>query len=1142
VIGFALLPSSLSFSALPSLAATALSLWLSLTLAISSSDGGATAGAAPVADREATPAAGASTGAAAAEPSPSTPAAPRAATRPVATATAQAWHAQALARLKAGRLDEAARLLARALERDPESAVIQTDLGFVLGKLGRRAEAEATLRAAIAREPRRFYAYVNLADLLADDPSRWERRDQIVAFLDRGLEALKDDPKGRLFLLMRLANFERVVGRTAAARARLEPLLVTGKPSGTGMAAAAIPPLSRAQRKRALDLLEAIALDERAQALEDWPTTVPSAADRAEADGAASAMALGRFEEARARLDPLVRRAPDWPRARRLRARALEALGRVDEAVRDLEIAVNLSPSGAEAWRALGRLLATQGGALEADRADQALRNALILEPSWGELRALRAQLARRRAALAPSPVTPRVVAPTERARSLYREAEEWIEVGDPAGLGRDLVEQALAESPGYVAAAVTAYSISGTVSQATADALWDDGPGLWALASGVRELGKAAPGATAAPGMTPAPGTTPATGATGATVAPADRGIDRLTLSWIDRAVALDVQEARFARALARAGAGDRDGALADLVAYIAREPRPVHLAEARALRAGLTRGEGRPSPELLARIRLLEDRPDAALGALGGPCAAGLAGDRLRALGLVHEYRDARSAARRCYELAAEVGDRPALRRLARLDARLPEGELRPIGAAERATLERAAAQGMAAAHWTLARLAAAAGDQEAALAGADRALALVTSSAGGSEASPDAAPGNALVVADRPAGGDRPGDSDRPGAGEIDGDADGALDSWVGAARAARDDLAAARRAADGARRERRRQRAAGAVGLALLLVSVVARRRLAGRTVAAALRRRPALFPEVARAVAEIRHDVLKHRAGVLGMIADPRVERADIRRALAEPQPTSAAVASIYARVAQAARGLGLTLRPLAREPIFGALARDLAQAEASLARAAGPGSPPASVACPRDSSSPEPGARAPTTAADLALLAIDARLRGPHADRLTELLQLGPRTRLDVAELAGWIAAAEAATRRAGAGWAAPALLLGELAVEFPVEREALSAIFANLLRNAQAAVAGSDGARVIIRVDRERDVTGRQLANLFVGDSAAAPLTLEAIEARESGRGLAIVRDLVRQWRGHLVVRAEPAPFTKQVGACFPL
>jgi signal transduction histidine kinase len=93
-----------------------------------------------------------------------------------------------------------------------------------------------------------------------------------------------------------------------------------------------------------------------------------------------------------------------------------------------------------------------------------------------------------------------------------------------------------------------------------------------------------------------------------------------------------------------------------------------------------------------------------------------------------------------------------------------------------------------------------------------------------------------------------------------------------------------------------------------------------------------------------------------------------------------------------------------------------------------------------------------------------------------------------------------------------------------------------------NLLRNAQAAIAGQDDGRVIVRVERARDVTGRQEVSLALGDSAAASLTLEAIEARESGRGLAIVRDIVREWRGHMVVRQDALPFTKIVGACFPL
>jgi hypothetical protein len=353
-----------------------------------------------------------------------------------------------------------------------------------------------------------------------------------------------------------------------------------------------------------------------------------------------------------------------------------------------------------------------------------------------------------------------------------------------------------------------------------------------------------------------------------------------------------------------------------------------------------------------------------------------------------------------------------------------------------------------------------------------------------------------------------------------------------------------MAAVREAAERHERERRRRLEAAALALSALLVVLIARRRLHGRTVDAALRRSPSLFPEVGRAVADLRHDVLKHRAGLLGLVADPGVARDDIRRALTEPEPTSAAVAAVYDRLMQAARGLGMTLRPLGREPTFGPLARDLARAEALLRRGRGGrgSAPPARGDHADDHADADADADGGSDGgSDAALLAIDGRLRGTHADRLDALLQLGPHTRLDAGEIGGWIGALEAATRRSGGGWAAPALLLGELAVDFPVERGALHAIFANLLRNAQAAVAGQDGARVIVRVDRERDVTGRQVARLLVGDSAAAPLTLETIEARESGRGLAIVRDLVRQWRGHLVVRAEPAPFSKQVGACFP-
>ena len=963
---------------------------------------------------------------------------------PAARASARGEHTEAMERLKDGRVEEAVPLFAAAVEHDPSNAGYATDLGFALGRLGRRAEAEKVLRGAIEKDPHRIYAWVNLAEIYADDPTRWERRDAIVSFLEKGLDAIREDSKRRLHLIVGIANFERAIGRTAAARARLKPLL----------AVEADPPLTREQRKRVLDLLDALALDDRAHALEDWPRPDIARADVAQATEAARALDAGRADAALAIAETLVQRYPTWPRALVLRARALEMAGRVDEAARDLEIAVNLAPSNSIAWRMLGKILAQHGGALEAERADDALRNALTLEPGWTDLRDLRDRLARRRAVGNPQATPGRATVPSDIARGLYPQAEEWIHVGDPVGLGRELLDQALADSPGFVAAAVSSYALSGKLPPATLEALKDDGPGLWALAAGVRKLGQ-----------------------TGKKAASSD-DVEALVRPLIDRAVALDVQEARFARAIARAAAGDRAGALVDLTTYVAREPNPDHLAEARALRAEIEdraapRGDSQPAPQLLARIRLLEDKPDAALRALSGPCRRDSPADRLVALGLVNEFADRLPTARACYEMAAAAGGAagaPGLVRAAQLDARLPDAELRK---ADRRTLTAAAGAQIGAAEWALARLAESEGDATTALARTERALGLA-------------------------AGATTEGDQ------------------WVAAARATRDRLSNAALTDADARHRSRLIGLGGAAGAIALILGLFAWRRWRGRGVAGALRRRPALFPDVARAVAELRHDVLKHRASVLGLLTDPDAPREEIVRTMTEPRPTSAVVATIYDRVTQAASGHGATLRPLAREPVFGALHRDLARAEALLANGAG------------------------GSGAELA--AIDERLRGPHAEALAQLLTLGPKTRLDAGTLSAWIASVEAAARQSGGGWTAPALSLADLDVEFPIEHDALAAIFMNLLRNAQAAVAGQEDGRVIVRVDRARDVTGRQEVSLALGDSAPAALTLEVIEARESGRGLAIVRDLVREWRGHMVVRPEAMPFTKVVGACFPL
>ncbi|HET7787914.1 MAG TPA: hypothetical protein VFL36_18220 [Myxococcales bacterium] len=893
-----------------------------------------------------------------------------------------------------------------------------------------REEAERAYRASIRRAPSRWSSYAGLAALLSEEDDRWERADETLALLERGLSLAP--PRGKVSLAIRVADFERSVGRLAQARERLSSL------------AAQKPDPSQSRRIRAL--LDRIAEEERAREMEDWPEPQPSAAQQAALSEAERKLQGNDARGALAAADVLCAAEPGWRAAHWLRARALDAVGRVDEEARELRALTQLSPSHAAAWRRLGEILAAEGGLLEADRADEALRQALSLEPSWSELWILRARVAlrqgraqdamrdldryalaggvsgeaarlaaasRAQAGLAGQALTSGGSAarePSAAARALLQRA-----AGEPPERARDLLAEALQDSPAFVEAAAALYALSGTLPDATLEALRGDAERLLELAAQVRRAG----------------------------------GPPALVAPWIDRAVELGAPESRYVRAQLRIEQGDRAGALGDLLAYAA-SPQAPHLREARALRAQLvppSRGDLAP---LEARLRLAEDRPEAALAALGSRCEAGTAPDRLLLLGEVHEFAGELPQALECYRLASPLP--AALRRLARVAERAPD-------ARAGTELEAAAAQGVPEALWALARIDLAAGRRDQALPRIERFLAA---------AAPD--------------------------------------DAGLAAARAARDALL---EASNEKALQRSRRRAGGAAaGLALLLGA--ASWLWAGSTLQSALRRRPRLFPPAARAVNELRHDLLKHRAGVLGMLAEPGASREDVARALLSPEPASATLARHYETLRTAARGQGVSLRRLAREPTFGPLARDLARAESLLRGSGGDGE----------------------------LLRIDARIRGEHAARLAALLRLGPRTRLDAAAVAGWIRDVEAEMRRGGSRWTAPSILLQGMGVEFAVEREALSTIFANLLRNAQAAAAGGE---VIVKLGEEHDAAGRNLTVLLVGDSSAHTISLEAIEQRESGRGLSLVRDLTREWQGHVVVRAEEPPWKKAVGACFP-
>jgi tetratricopeptide (TPR) repeat protein len=918
------------------------------------------------------------------------------------------------ARSRAGQWAEAAPLLRRAFDADPGRANVAAELGFVLYKLGQGPEAETYLRRAIALDPASSYPYLTLADLLAEAPDRWRRREEIIATLERGLSWLKDEAGGRTWLTLRLAAFERSVGMLAQAQRRLAGLLAT-------------PEVPATLRQQALDLRAQITADSKAQGLEDWPEGPPlGEADKIAVKRAGAALDNVQPGRAVELLTPVLARVPESVEARWLRARAFEDQGRYEQAKRDLTLLLQLRPSHAAAWRRLGIMLADHGGSLEAEAADEALRHALALEPSWDDLRERRRKVALKRGATEERKAAPTRPAapPTPRALQLLADAQRW-RADEAPEFAEPLVAQALAESPGFVDAAAALYALTGNVPDATVRALWDDPDGLVRLAVAVKDIGGR-----------PSP------------------AVERA----LDRAIELGSSEARWRRGELRAATGDRAGALADLTDYVAREPNPAHLDEARALRATLVPSDG-ALVERQAFLALLADRAPDAERLLGGPCRAELPSSRLVELGRVQEYAGALGPALACYRMAVEAASksgppqalRAAQTRLAAAAARAPlelvAGVEAPLRAAHRAQIPTAA--------WALARL--------------ER------------QQSPDEARNHleSFLVAAAP---------DDPAIPVATAMLKGLTES---------DRATASRRLGVSA--------VVGAGLLAALLLAIA--RRFRGITVPRALARRPALFPELSRAVAEVRHDVIKHRASVLEAGDDQREEMA---RALLEPQPASTLVGEIYARVEQAAVGLGLTLRPLDREPTFGPIARALRKAERILRNGAG-GS----------------------------LLEIDRELREEHGPRLGELLTLGPRTELDAETLTRWIRAVEAELP----GGTEPGLLLRHMDLAVGVDETALYTIFANLLRNAEQAVAERPEPRILVRVERETDVTGRQLVTILVADSAPHTplLTPSDIEKRDGQRGLGLVRDLTRKWGGHLAIRNEAAPLVKAIGASFP-
>ncbi len=551
--------------------------------------------------------------------------------------------------------------------------------------------------------------------------------------------------------------------------------------------------------------------------------------------------------------------------------------------------------------------------------------------------------------------------------------------------------------------------------------------------------------------------------------LSPNDAG-QALTRPWVERAANLGLGEALFARALLRQAKGDRAGALSDLTAYVASDAQPPRLDEARALRRTLRPHDSNLTmapPITAARLHLFADEPGQALRILGAPCTPERSPQTLVEVGKVYEFMGEWGQALFCHGLARrDKGDvgRAALGRYSAVAARAPDGLLE--------TMSEDVLQAGTAAGFLGSRIAQA------------RRLVL----AGRNEDAAD------LLKVDLDIPSLDPGSDLRPVAHEL---------------RAKL--MTSRKRGASGI------ARVVGASTAALLLVFLWAwHRRRRGHIVSIALKIRPALFPEISKAVGEIRHDVIKHRTSVLDLATDPAANLTAMRDAILEPEPTSIRVVAIYDRIARAAGALGVSLCDLSSDPIFGALGNDLRRAERALREA--------------------------TDERELRLLLaqVAVRLRDTHAGALASLLTQGPRTRLDATTMDAWLRAQAAAETESRRPWVAPALSLSSTDVTVPVDAQALQSILSNLVRNAQAAVAGLDDPRVLVRVDAVRNVTGQATVSLLVGDVAGSILLPKVFEDRPHDRGLGIVRDLAAAWQGRVIIEKAEPPFTKMVGVAF--
>lgn len=285
------------------------------------------------------------------------------------------------------------------------------------------------------------------------------------------------------------------------------------------------------------------------------------------------------------------------------------------------------------------------------------------------------------------------------------------------------------------------------------------------------------------------------------------------------------------------------------------------------------------------------------------------------------------------------------------------------------------------------------------------------------------------------------------------------------------------------------------------LAFVLTLLATRRRRFG--LAAYAERHPEMHPTIAYLVGTLRHELLKHRVGVLGALVaaldrgntTAREVELTVRRVLTG-DPLEAAFAE-HARAFERALGKELALE---RDPGFRRAERSIRALARTLR-----------------SFDPQRASHAETLREAHAVLSrFDRELSG-LASRLT-------RTRLD-RELVEGVVRDLAAEHRAGSVKLDTLEIdVPDEALDLPIFRVDLVVVLRNLVRNAMIAAGEAPAPRAVhvdVRLDLEP--TGEEVVRLRIHDSDPTTLTPELLRDRPMDRGLGLVSAAIARYDGAL-------------------